>query len=258
MKYIKLSQCICCVLVLMTAIPLSAQVNIEQQRKDADSIGFTTTLGLDFSIWTGNTNVQLLTGKGRFNYNGGSYYSFLLFKGEYGWNDGKQFSNGGLVHLRFVDDITEHFYLEYFGQADYNKERRLLSRGLGGIGGRFKIYTSTELKARLGIGAMYENEKYDLPPDAIHPLQTRLMRSTNYLGLQIEINKTSHLTSTTYYQPAFRDMRDYRILSESTLTIILGQYLDLNITFNLRHDNNPPDNTKPTDTFTEFGLGVKL
>lgn len=154
--------------------------------------------------------------------------------------------------------VTEHFYLEYFGQADYNKQRHLLSRELGGMGGRFKIYTSTDLKLRLGIGAMYENEKYDLPPNAKHTLHSQLVRSTNYLGMQIELNKTSHLTSTTYYQPAYSNVSDYRILSESTLTIDLGQYLDLNITFTFRRDNNPPDDTKPTDTFTEFGLEMKL
>lgn len=241
----------------LIAAPLRGQVNIESLRTLTDTLGWSGNTGIDASIWTGNTDVQLLSGNARLNYRAGGWDTFLALKGEYGWNDGAAFSDGGLAHLRFIIDASGDTRVEFFLQTDYNNKRLLLFRSLAGGGLRFHILSDSALTLRYGIGAMFENERYRLPATARHPIHPQEARLTSYLSARAALNDRTNLTSIVYYQPAVADMADYRILTESTLALTLSRLLDLTITFTLRHDQRPPDGTKPTDIFTDFGLAVK-
>ena len=246
------------VIVLTGFSCLFAQVNIEKFRQDQEKIGFAGKFGVDFSFKSGNSNVTQIGANGRLNYNGGVFYSFLVFKGDYGRNNGREFSNDALLHWRTVCSVGEQVQAEAFAQIDYNKARLLLFRDLLGGGLRLKLYKSDGLKTRWGVGGFGEQERYNLPSDAVHPQRLTTVRASTYVSNEITLTGYVTLTSIIYYQPALRTLRDYRILSENIFAVDLGKYIDLNITVDLRHDNVPPDGKKLTDVNSRCGVAVKF
>ncbi len=245
-------------MILLASSGLLAQVNIEKFRLDQEKIGFAGRFGVDFSLKSGNSNVTQIGANGRLNYSGGAFYSFLVFKGDYGWNNGREFSNDALLHWRTVRSLSEKVQGEAFAQIDYNKARLLLFRDLLGAGLRFKIYKSEVLKTRWGFGGFVEQEQYDLPSDAAHPQQPTAVRASTYLSNEITVSGTATLTSIVYYQPQIDRTADLRILSENVLAVKLSRLTDVNIIVDLRHDSAPPDGKKKTDVNSRCGIAVKF
>lgn len=237
---------------------LSAQINTERFRIDQKDLGFAGEAALGINVRTGNTDLQLINGRGRINYNGGTYYSFLVFGGDFGWKSRVQFSNEALAHLRFVPSLTRITQLEIFGQVDYNKARKLLFRKLAGSGLRFKAYRDSTIKFTVGAGFMLENEKYDLPNGSQHPHNETFVRSTNYINTEIRLSESADFNSIIYFQPDVTKFSDYKILSENSFTAKISKHLDMEILFTLRDDNKPPDKVKKLDINSSFGFKVRF
>lgn len=237
---------------------LSAQINTERFRIDQKDLGFAGEAGIGINVRTGNTDLQLINGRGRINFNGGFYYSFIVVGGDFGWKSGVQFSNEALIHLRFVPSLTRITQLEVFGQVDYNKARKLMFRKLAGSGFRFKAYRDSILKFTFGTGFMLENEKYELPNGSQHPHNETFVRSTNYINTEIKLSESADFLSIIYFQPAVTILSDYKILSENSFTAKISKHLDMEILFTLRDDNNPPDKVKKLDINSSFGFKIKF
>jgi hypothetical protein len=203
---------------LIISIEIFPQINTERYRQDADS-GFSGAIDIEGLAQTGNTDFQLLSLGGRLNYNRINSYSFFVFTGGYGWNDGKQFSNELIAHLRNVEGLTDFLQFEAFIQFDYNKKRKLLARELIGAGLRYKILTSDDFKFRLGTSYFYENEEYDLPQVSVHDRSVNAHRFSSYSTFEFLIAANTKFTSVTYYQPDLANLDDYRVISENTLRI---------------------------------------
>lgn len=248
------------ILLMLSLLPavVNAQVNIEKFLQDQENAGISGKLGIDFSLKSGNSDVRQIGSSGRLNYNGITFYSFLVFKGEYGWNNGREFSNDALLHWRFVSSAAEKVQWEAFAQIDYNKARLLLFRDLLCGGLRFKLLKTEVLKTRIGTGLFVEQEQYDLPVASTHPRRFQALRASTYLSNEIALAGQVTLTSIVYFQPDVRNYRDWRILSENVLSVDLGKYVDLSITIDLRHDNVPPDGKKKTDLNSRCGLAIKF
>lgn len=243
---------------LMFSTHLFSQVNVEKFRQDQDSLGISAAISAGFSVKTGNSEYQIIDGDGRLNYNGGSYYSFLVFKGEFGWTNGKQFSNESLLHLRIVPSLSELLQLEVFAQIDYDKSRLLLFRDLVGSGLRIKALKYEGYKLRIGSGLMFEQEKYDLPSTAEHKSKTSVIRWTNYLSNEIDLHDNLKFLSMVYYQPQVNKFDDVRILSENNLEIKVSKHLSFYLRYNLRFDSKPPDGKAQTDSKSRFGITIKF
>lgn len=246
-------------LIFFLFIPQTqSQVNTEKFRKDADTLGFSGSADLEIDFRTGNVDFQRAGLGGRLNYNFGDDYTFLVFKGEYGWQSGEEFSNEALVHLRNVYSLWKEIQLETFLQSDFNKSRLLLNRYLAGGGLRFKIFTTDNFKVRFGTAYFYEFEKYNLPENSLHGVRTFTHRSSSYITSNLSFNNNLNLTTITYFQPAIGKWEDYRIISENSLSITISKYFDIYTDVNLRYDNRPPDHIKPFDTDSKFGVSLKF
>jgi putative salt-induced outer membrane protein YdiY len=247
------------VLILTTLnITLIAQVNTERYREDEDSLGFSGFVDIEGILATGNTDFQLLSLGSRLNYNWGNDYTFLIGDGGYGWENGEEFVDQLFIHLRHVITTSELLQIEFFTQFDNNKKRLLLARELFGGGLRFKLLKSEHFKFRIGTAYMYEIEKYDLPENSVHPTKTSLHRFSSYATLQYSLNKTLSFISTTYYQPAFTELSDYKLFSENAIMIDAGRSFTFFIKFNLRFDSRPPDTVKDFDTYSRIGFSFKF
>lgn len=233
------------------------QINTERYRQDADS-GISGAIDLDGLAQTGNTDFQLLSLGVRLNYNRINSYSFFVFTGGYGWNDGKQFSNELISHLRNVEGLTDFLQFEAFLQFDYNKRRKLLARELIGAGLRYKILTSDDFKIRLGTSYFYENEEYDLPQVSVHGRKVNVHRFSTYSTFEFNINENIRFSSATYFQPDIQDLKDYRLISENTFSSLISRDFDFKVKFNIRYDSRPPDGIKETDTITKVGITFKF
>lgn len=245
------------VLYIIFNTSIFPQINTERYRQDADS-GFSGAIDIEGLAQTGNTDFQLLSLGGRLNYNRINGYSFFVFTGGYGWNDGKQFSNELISHLRNVEGLTDFLQFEAFLQFDYNKKRKLLARELFGAGLRYKILTSDDFKFRLGTLYFFENEEYDLPQVSVHGRNVNAHRFSSYSTFEFVIAANTKFTSVTYFQPDLSSLDDYRVISENTLGLTITRQLSFNVRFNIRYDTVPPDEIKDLDTITKVGISIKF
>jgi len=235
-----------------------AQVNIEKYSNLKLKTGFNSNMSLYLSAKTGNTDVQEFGIDGRLNYQGNGFFSFLIGQGEYGWENGKEYSNNALLHFRYIHELSAILNPEFFTQINYNKSRLLSFRWLGGGGIRFEFITDSLTQFDIGTSYMYELENLDLTKSSIHPKNTYHHRWSNYVSYSSIIAKNSRLSVVVYLQPRIRDFSDLRILSENHFSVALTNKLSLSIKFSLRHDSDPPDGVKDLDTNTKLGLSIKL
>lgn len=234
-----------------------SQINTERYRQDSDS-GFSGSIDIDALAQTGNTDFQFIGLGGRLNYNRIKSYSFFVFSGGYGWNNGDQFSNELIAHLRNVEGLNNWLQFESFLQFDYNKKRKLLARELIGAGFRYKLLTIKKLKLRAGTTYFYEIESYDLTETSVHEQKINANRFSTYFTFELDLKSDINFLSVSYYQPDLLKFSDYRLISENTLVIVLSELLDFNVKFNLRFDATPPDGIKDLDTITKLGLSFKF
>ena len=104
-----------------------SQVNIEKFRESKDVKGFSGHFELDFSSRSGNVDITKLDIESYSNYLWESMNTFLVIRGDYGWQGGKEFSNEGLVHLRHIFRSGADFQPEIFTQIDYNQKSLMLT-----------------------------------------------------------------------------------------------------------------------------------
>ena len=109
-----------------------AQVNIEKYNNINSKKGIDGNLSLYLSAKTGNTDVQEFGIDGRINFKGDNFYTFLIGQGEYGWNNGEEYSNNALFHLRYIRATNHFIEPELFAQTNYNKKLLLQFRSLIG------------------------------------------------------------------------------------------------------------------------------
>lgn len=233
------------------------QINTERYRQDADS-GLSGAIDIEGLAQTGNTDFQLLSLSGRLNYNRLNSYSFFVFTGGYGWNDGKQFSNELISHIRNVEELNNFLQFEAFVQFDYNKKRKLLSRELIGGGLRYKILTTDKFKFRAGTSYFFEIEEYDLPSESVHGRNVNAHRFSSYSTFELVLAPNTQFTSVTYFQPDLANLDDYRLISENTLGFVITKHLSFNVWFNIRYDTVPPDGINNLDTITKVGISIKF
>jgi len=230
------------------------QVNIEKYRQDQTVSGFSGSVELDVSINTGNKDVQELGLDGFIDFKSENYLTFIVVRGDYGWQNGFSFSNEALIHLRYIHSVSEIVKLEAFTQFDYNKQRLLLNRYLGGIGGRINIYDDSLISFKFGSAYMIEFEKYDLPENSNKENKITAHRWSNYFTVKFEISENTHAAMVVYCQPNILEWKDFRLLSENSLNVDISKSFALSVGFNLRYDNDLIPDIKNFDTKTKIGL----
>jgi hypothetical protein len=253
-KFIRCAAMISCVCMNLA----TAQVNTEKFRSAGDSLSFNGYALFDLYLRSGNVSLAEIGLSGRVSHRSASSVTFLIVEGEYGWQNKNQYSNEGLLHLRYVyfwlPDLMPEVYMQY----DYNKARLLLSRIVGGAGLRFNLFRTHNNAAWFGTSVFKEYDLFDLPPDAAHPQKMDIFRWSNYLSVSYNINETLELSCVLYYQPKLDVLRDYHILNENFLRILFSKWISLTIGTNLRFDSDPPDEINTLDARTKIGFGFRF
>lgn len=233
--------------------PVSAQiVNIENARMQSDTTGWMGGAGAAVNLTQNTTKIFGADVAAHLQYKTSNDKGLWLILGNYGFlkaGDSKFISNG-FVHLRYNRKINEWLRWEAFGQFQNNIITQIDSRILVGTGPRFKIIKTKAFRLYAATLFMYENEKERTAPTVKHSD----LRSSSYVSFTYTPKDNIELVSTTFYQPLFKQLSDYRLLNQAVLKVKATKHFSLSVKWNYLFDKVPAG-TAPKTTYN-FGTGI--
>jgi len=237
-------------------LPATAQaiVNIEGQRNISQQEGLSGSLNLSVSGASGNTDNIVISSGGRLNWQRSQSVTFLIARYNYGENNQTRNINQTFTHLRHIMTINPDRAIEGFLQAERNEFTRMSLRALAGAGLRLTVHNSIRGQAFLGLGAFASAETLEERSGLTDSGTERLFRANTYLALDYAINKQVSISSTSYYQPAMDNHRDYRLLEQAALKVSISNSLALKLALDIAHDSLPPQAIDKTDISYHSGI----
>ncbi len=265
MKNIKKYNSVLIILVLVlffSQLPyLNGQVNIEKQRKDITKDFVEASLGFSLSLYKGNTNLFRFNTDLRLDFRKGKNSGFLMGNLAYGEKSEVSYIDKGFVHLRFIRDISGKFLFEAFLQKEFNDFLLLEKRELAGLGLRFHLINQSgewgKFNIHLGMGMMYEIERFNPSSDLIQKEDSSILKSTNYISIDY-ISKKFSIKNVTYFQSDFGKDSSSRITSDLKFSVKLSKLLSYTAGINYRYDSNPAPTVKNYDLQIVNGLKVLI
>ena len=224
---------VCLLLAGLYGTCVSAQiVNIEDQRRGFDSVGWYGQIDLGGSL-TRNVN-QVITLNGAVRVDRKGRTNSLLGIADYKLVQvsGDNALNAGFGHLRHAHYLSDTWRWETFGQVQYNEQIRLQLRGLIGTGPRLRLLAFDDNRLYAGTLYMYE---YDEVADG--EIIYRSHRLSSYLSFNFYPWEQLSISNTTYYQPILPDFRQPRISTVTSLSLQLTNRLSVTTRFSLTHDS---------------------
>lgn len=230
------------ILIILSFNTFSQIVNIEKKRKDVK--GFQATSTFDFNIKeTGNTIIEF---KNLIDIQYAFKKSTIIFINDIKLLrvDKGSLINNGFQHLRYNYTLkdTNFLTLEAFAQFQYNEQKLLQKRVLGGIGPRFRIVKKPGIIWYFAPLSMFE---YEQLADSLHS-ETQIIRLDAYTDFNCTINKLISYNMTVYWQPDYTRFSDYRLSGETGLRLNFSKFFSYEIVFTLEYDNLPPQNVQKT------------
>lgn len=227
----------------------SAQViNIESARMQSDTTGWMGSANAAFGITQSVDHIVHVGLGAHIQYKTQKDYWLLLGNYEFLKGADKKFADNSLGHLRYNRKINKWLRWEIFFQAQNNLVTQLRARILIGTGPRFKIYSTKFFHLYAASLVMYEREKENTNPFIIH----NDIRSSSYISFTILPGKNIEFISTTYYQPLFNKISDFRVLNQASLKVKADKHFSLSLVWNYLHDSYPPG-ISPETTYSFAG-----
>ncbi len=245
------------VMVSTARPPAVAQINTEKMRSfDVD--GFATTLGGDFLIESGNSDLFEIGLNTRFDYRRERHYTFLTGQLRYGEGGNATFKNRAFSHLRYNYEVTPWLVGESFTQLQQDGFKLLQLRVLVGSGARFRYVETGTIGVFQGTTVMFEHENLNAGKVIGHPARQSIVRWSNYLNVRIQLSDETSFVSTVYVQPRLDAFSDIRVLHDASLAVAITSHVTLSTTLNLYYDSRPPDNVEDLDVELRNGLQVSF
>jgi len=233
-------------------------VNIENLRMHTDSIRISGIFNFALAFnSTNGKNIATIRGSGAVQYKSRNYKHLWLTAANYNFAkaEGENFVNAFYFHIRYNYKINSWLRWEAFTQSQTNEPLGIAYRQLLGTGPRFKIILAKHADIYLGTAYMYEYEK-TVPPEKI---VSRDSRSSNYISLNIRIPKINgSIISTSYYQPLFRDLSDYRFMNDTRFTFSITNKWNIYTGFSYFYDSRPPTGIRRSALNLEQGFGISF
>ena len=206
-------------------------VNIEDQRRGFDTIGWFGRIDLGGN-YTRNTNTVLsLNGTVRVDRKGEHVALLGLADYKLVRISSENALNAGFGHLRHAIYLGDKWRWETFGQLQYNEQIRLQLRALAGTGPRLKLFSFD--RNRVYVGALY---MYEYDEVASGEIIYRDHRLSSYLSFNLYPWEPLSISNTTYYQPVLFNFRLPRISTITTVALQLTTRLSVTSKFSLTHD----------------------
>ena len=247
------------VLVIGWVSPAVAIVNMEDVHLGVPEQGFSGQFRLSGNGASGNTEKYDVSAGTRLQWYRDKTTDFIMLDYSYGRASGTTHTDKGFFHLRHVYQMNPELAWEGFGQVERNEFTRLEFRGLVGSGARFTIGERASVRSQyLGSGVFYVSETLAETPGLTDDGTERLWRANIYYVIKYRFNEQVKFLSSTYYQPAFREASDYRMLETASLLVGLARRLDLTLGFEIVHDSQPPQSIESTDVTYRTGISYQF
>ena len=250
---------LCIAMLIFFINPLQAQVvNIESQRMHTDSVRRSGEFNFDYSHTNINDkSLTVFNGVLSLQQKSKNLKNIWLILGSADISKAKNedFEDASFLHLRFNHKLTKHLRWEIFTQLQSNLPIGVRLRYLAGTGPRFKLISSTNFNLYFGSLYMYELEK---TTDSIKSVR-HFNRNSSYCSFSFAFPKIhAELVSTTYYQPNFANINDYRIFTENRLEFAITKKLKALTSFNYFYDSRPPSGINNYTTSFDQGFGWRF
>ena len=223
------------IFLFVSTIATSQILNAESLRKVTDTSGFSGASSFNFALKRNVNDFFTLGSDIHLQYKNKKHLA--IFKNDVNFQkiEGEKFENSFISHLRYNYRFHSQVAWEAFSQGQYNKINLINFRALVGTGPRFKVTKSESYKMYIGPLVMFEYEEVD---DGITPLQ-RNVRGSTYFSCSLYPTDHISFVSTTYYQPLFSKISDYRISSQSSLIIGLFTNFAIQLRYTFTYDAFP-------------------
>lgn len=240
---------VCILLLISSTAALSQVVNIESRRMRSDTTGWIGTAEASFQFSKSVDEIFDLGALIHLQFKGKNDLWLFLNEMRIIKGAGTQFVNSGFAHVRYNRKITKEFLRwEFFAQYQYNKALEVGQRVLAGTGPRFKLYDSDKFRAYVASLYMFE---YQESVDKL--IIERNHRTSSYLSFTFDFDRVE-FSNTIYFQPNMRDLKDYRVLSQSDLLFKIFENLKFKTGFNYRFDTRPFPGVPKTTYYLSNGL----
>ncbi len=239
------------ILLLVSNLPVFCQViNVESQRIQSDTTGWLGGLGTGFLFEKNVVEVININVNAHLEYK--TQKDLYLFLVNYSFlkGSGQTFSNNLFYHLRYNYKVNSFLRWEAFTQMQQNNVTGIRLRLLAGTGPRFKLSDSKKLTLYAGSSFMYEDEKEKTHPIIHH----KDFRSSNYITATYKPSDATEIIATVFYQPLYKNFKDYRILNEITLKIKLVEKLSFTTGWYFLYDSKPAASTPKLDYSISNGI----
>jgi len=252
LHYKNIFQRLLLIFTLGSSLFLQSQiVNIENLRKEKDSIGWSGHASLEFSIEKNRNRILAFSNQLKVQYKAKKSTLFFINDLDFKEINDATIVNNSTQHLRFSHPISKKVSYEAFLQLQTDKISEINLRALVGSGFRFSLHQSEKSNFFLGTTLMFEYEdSLEELLDDIH----RDVRSSNYLSFKIHPNKNITIVSASYFQPRIDKFSDYRILSETSLIFTIAKNLKFTTSFNYLFDAFPATNAVKEEFELSNGL----
>lgn len=219
---------------LFSISSFSQILNVESLRKVTDTTGWSGSAAIDFTLQRSVNDFFIVANDFHIQYKLTKHLFLLKNQLRFVKIEGENFSNNGITHVRYNYKWKPKITWEAFVQGQYNKVSKIDLRLLVGTGPRFKLSKLENYKFYLGTLIMYEHEEL-----ADGSNTSRDFRGSTYFSFSMYPNTIFSFISTTYYQPLFSDIGDYRIASESAIGVKAFKNFTLKITYLFTYDSKP-------------------
>jgi putative salt-induced outer membrane protein YdiY len=237
----------------------NAIVNVEQAIIGQPSEGMHTSLDLLANGTSGNSNTSSTKANFLTLWQHNKHTDFLQLEYVYGKSGGQPNVDSAFAHLRHRTALTPVWAIEAFAQVGRDPFARLTKRTLLGGGMRWVMFEKDKISAGyLGFGAFHEQELLTETLGTSDPMESNLWRASTYLVLKHQFNEQVRAYSTTYYQPAFSDTADYRILEQASMLVKMAENLDLKLSLDIKFDSKPPQTVEKRDLYYGAGLSFSF
>lgn len=222
-----------------TAAANAQIVNIESKRMQTDTIGWSGSLGTSFSFTKNVQEVLHLNANAHVQYK--TDKSLYLFLANYSLLKGnnEELLNNMFYHLRYNRKLNSWLRWEIFNQWQQNAVTGIRLRALLGTGPRFKIIGRERFRLYAATAAMYEYEEEQTKPVVLH----KDVRSSSYLSFSYTPNPFLEIISTSFYQPLYKDLSDFRFLNQLALNIKATKRLLVTTNWDYLYDAFPAAGT---------------
>jgi hypothetical protein len=233
------------ILIMLHSYLSSAQliVNVENSRIQSDTTGWKGDVGTAFSYTKNVQEILNINARMHLQYKTEKDLYLLLANYNLLTSFSQKLLNNMFYHFRYNRKLGKVVRLEAFTQWQQNSINNIDLRAIVGAGPRFKMLDSKRWKIYAGVLAMYEHEVDRAPKVVFNDL-----RSDNYLTFTYKPNDVLSVTSTTFYQPLFRQINDYRVLNQVVFNIKATKHFAITTNWDFLFDSNPAVGT-PTSNF---------